>query len=219
MSPQPERVAYGDHPSQFCELHGAGGRRVAVIHGGFWRQRYDLHLEDPVCTDLAGRGWTAWNLEYRRLGGGGGWPATFDDVRSALAMAQPEVVIGHSAGGHLAMWAAAEGLTGRAASQAGVVDLAEASRLGLSGHAGHELLGGPPEEHPDRYAAADPARRLPIEADVLLVHGARDGDVPVSISRSFAARGGGRLVEFADGDHYGHLDPASEMWGAVLEWL
>jgi len=125
-----------------------------VIHGGFWRARYGRKLMRPVCRDLAGRGWAAWNIEYRRLGrlSGGGWPCTFEDVASAidhLADLPPRpldlarvVSIGHSAGGHLATWAAA--WPGRAldaeprvrltaaVSQAGVVDLRHAWELRLS---------------------------------------------------------------------------------------
>jgi acetyl esterase/lipase len=213
VSPPPERVAYGEHPSQFCEVFGDGPRRVALLHGGFWRHKYACDLEHGVARDLAGRGWTVWNVEYRRVGSGGGWPETFDDVRAALQRAEPEVVIGHSAGGHLAVLAAAEGLAPRAVSQAGVLDLRAAEPL--SDHAVHGLLGGPPSRHPE----ADPAQRLPIDADLLLVHGTRDEDVPISISRSFAAASGARLLEFPDEDHYGHLDPANPMWKAVLAWL
>jgi acetyl esterase/lipase len=220
VSQQPERVGYGEHASQFCEVFGGEeARRAALIHGGFWRQKYSCELEHRVARDLAGRGWQVWNVEYRRVNGGGGWPGTFDDIRTALELARADVAIGHSAGGHLAVWAAAEGLAPRAVAQAGVVDLARACALGLSDHAVHELLGGAPEEHPDRYAQADPARRLPIDAKLLLVHGARDEEVPVEISRDFAERSGCDYVEIADEDHYGHLDPASKQWQAVLGWL
>jgi acetyl esterase/lipase len=218
VSPPPERIAYGSHASQFCEVFGDGARRAALLHGGFWRHRYGCDLEHPVAEDLAARGWTVWNVEYRRVGGDGGWPATFEDVRAALERAQPEVVIGHSAGGHLAAWALAERLAPRAVAQAGVVDLGEASRLRLSNGAVHELLGGPPAEQPERYAAADPARRLPLPGELLLVHGTRDDTVPVALARAFAQRAGARLVE-VDEDHFTHLDPASQAWKAVLGWL
>jgi acetyl esterase/lipase len=91
---------------------------AVLIHGGFWRARYSLRLEDRLAADLAGRGWGVWNLEYRRLGrlSCGGWPATFEDIAAGIdhlgKLEEPldparVVAIGHSAGGQLALWAAA----------------------------------------------------------------------------------------------------------------
>jgi dipeptidyl aminopeptidase/acylaminoacyl peptidase len=222
------RHSYGDHPSQFCELDGEGDQVAVLIHGGFWRRRYGLELEGGIARDLAGRGWAVWNVEYRRLGDGGGWPATFDDVRAAIGAlplaAERVVAIGHSAGGQLAAWAAAEGLVHEAVSQAGALDLDELSRLGTSDAVVNQLLGGTPDEVPHRYAQASPRRRLPIGVPLLVVHGERDGDVPVSVSREFAeaARAAGdncRLVVIDDEGHYEHLEPGSRCWGAVIEWL
>jgi dipeptidyl aminopeptidase/acylaminoacyl peptidase len=169
-----------------------------------------------------------WNIEYRRLGGGGGWPATFEDVGAAIralpTTASRTVAIGHSAGGHLAVWAAAEGLVDAAVSQAGALDLDELSRLGTSDNVVNQLLEGTPEEVPHRYARASPRRRLPIGVPLLLVHGERDDDVPVCISREFAdaARESGddcELVVIDDESHYEHLEPGSRCWNAVVEWL
>ncbi len=81
---------YGPDPSQVADLHtpeaGSGWPVAVVIHGGFWRARYDRTLMEPLCADLAGRGWAAWNLEYRRIGpgGSGGWPMTFADVGAGI---------------------------------------------------------------------------------------------------------------------------------------
>src|SRR5262245_11803493 len=126
---------YGDHPAQVVERFAPTGEprgTAAAFHGGFWRDAYDRHLMDDLCEDLAGSGWAAWNVEYRRLGGGGGWPATFEDVTAALDLVgAPVVTIGHSAGGHLALWAAGHPNVTRAVAQAGVVDLEAAIRLGL----------------------------------------------------------------------------------------
>ena len=211
-----------------CELHGDGDRVAVLIHGGFWRQRYGRELEGGIARDLVSRGWAVWNIEYRRLGGGGGWPATFEDVRAAIEAMPLDtsrvVAIGHSAGGHLAVWAAAEGLLDAAVSQAGALDLDELSRLGTSDDVVNQLLEGTPEEVPHRYAEASPRRRLPIGVPLLLVHGERDDDVPVHISREFAAaaREAGddcELVVFDDESHYEHLEPGSRCWKAVVEWL
>ena len=241
MSPPAERHAYGPHPSQACELHlpaGDGPYPVAVlVHGGFWRQTYGWDLERAVAEDLTARGWAAWNVEYRRLGGDGGWPATFEDVAAAGdALAQHGdrldlsrvVAIGHSAGGQLAVWAAGRadpvvGLTG-AVSQAGALDLDELFRLGTSNDVVRELLGGSPDEVAERYAAASPARRLPVGVPLLVVHGELDDDVPVEVSRAFAAAASEagdecELVVVADEGHYEHLEPGSRVWAAVVEWL
>jgi len=211
---------------------------AVVIHGGFWKARYGRKLMTAVCEDLAGRGWAAWNLEYRRLGrlNGGGWPTTLEDVAAGIdalttvdGLDRTRVVsIGHSAGGHLAMWAAAREnprvlLTG-AVAQAGVVDLALASDLRLSRGVVHRLLGGTPAERPERYAAASPAARLPLGVPLLVLHGGRDENVPPVMSQRFvqAARAAGDTVEHVhleDEDHFGHIQPGNPLWSAVTRWL
>jgi acetyl esterase/lipase len=236
-----ETHRYGAHPSQVADLHPPAtgeSRPVAiVIHGGFWRDRYDRSLMEALCVDLARSGWAAWNLEYRRLGGGGGWPTTFDDVAAGidhlstlaarLDLARV-VAVGHSAGGHLALWAASRDRPGVAVTgavgQAAVSDLAAVARLGLSSGAVEELLGGSPERVPERYAAACPAQRLPLRVPLLLVHGMRDDTVPVALSRDFqrAAVAAGDTCDLViherDG-HFEHIDPASGAWATVKRWL
>jgi pimeloyl-ACP methyl ester carboxylesterase len=213
------RHRYGDHASQFCELYEVDEPEgVAVlVHGGFWRARYGLELERALADDLVGRGWAVWNVEYRRLGGGGGWPETYDDVRAAIealpVAAERVVAIGHSAGGHLAVRAAADVPLSGVVAQAGALDLYELWRLGTSDHVVRRFLGGSPSEVPGRYEAATPR---PPGVPLLLVHGTLDEDVPVEISRDF---GGGELVEIADEGHMEHLDPQSKCWRAVTEWL
>ena len=205
-------ISYGDHPSQSAEVWDGAGSRVALIHGGYWRQPWGCDMEHAVAADLVGRGFAVWNVEYRRMGGGGGWPATGEDVRAALRLARPDVVIGYSAGGQLALWAAAEGLTRRAVSQAGFNDLREAARRHLANDAVLELLGRPPEEVPE----ADPAQR-DIDADLLLVHGDRDDEVPLALTTEW--RGPGEQVVVAGEDHGAHVDPGSRSWQAVLAWM
>jgi acetyl esterase/lipase len=214
-----------------------------MLHGGFWKAQFGRKLQRPVATDLAGRGWAVWNLEYRRLGrlSGGGWPTTFDDVTSGIdhvaELPAPldlsrVVAIGHSAGGHLAAWAATcDGLDAvprvklaGAVIQAGVVDLERAWELRLSRGIVRRFLGGTPSELPDRYALASPIRRLPAGVPMLAVHGTLDDDVPVDFSRAFAdaARAAGDacdLVVVEGEGHYEHLQPGSQVWDAVLKWL
>ncbi len=230
------QLAYGPHPSQVAELSRPdepGPHPVAVvIHGGFWRQTYDRRLMDDVCADLVSRGWAAWNLEYRRLGGGGGWPATFEDVRDGIdALADVGgltlscvAAIGHSAGGHLALWAAAQSdarvRVTHAVSQAGVADLAEAARLGLSGGVADELVG----LRRELFSQASPVELVPLGIPQLLVHGEDDTVVPVSIARRYAAaaRAAGDavdLVTLPGVRHFEHLVPASTAWRAVVDWL
>lgn len=215
---------YGQDPSQVAEAFEPEGEPVGtavVLHGGFWRDRYDRHLMDDLCVDLARRGWTAWNLEYRRLGSGGGWPATGDDVRTAIEtlVGFGAVAIGHSAGGQLALWAAAEGLVRGVVAQAAVSDLAEAQRLGLSGGVVSELLGAAPA-----HGEASPVERLPLGVPQLLVHGEDDAIVPAAMSRAYCeaareAADDAELVVLPGVGHFEHLDPASEAWAAVTRWL
>ncbi len=238
-----QRHRYASHRWAHCELHlprGTGPFPVAVvIHGGSWRAGYGKGLMRPVCRDLVRRGWAAWNVEYRRMGGGqgGGWPATFEDVAMAVDhLAQVDspldldrlVLLGHSAGGHLALWAAgvsddAPRLRPRAVvAQAPVANL-ERGTLKSPGGLVYALLGGTPAEVPARYEAANPYRQVPLSAPVLLVHGPGDTTVTVEQSRDYAAAAstaGGRveLVEPA-ASHRDHVDPRSAAWAAVTKRL
>ena len=218
------RRNYGDDPSQYGVLYGEGPVAV-LIHGGFWKAEYGLELMAPLAEDLAARGWAAWNIEYRRLGNGGGVPATLEDVGAAIDhLAELDgvdrsrvVAIGHSAGGQLAAWAATReqprvAVTG-VVSQAGVLDLARARELRLSDGVVDRFLDGQPT------ALASPIERLPLGVPALLVHGGRDDTVPVEISKRFARESGATLIVEPDEDHYGHLDPANPLWKAVTAWL
>ena len=229
---------YGRHRSQVAELtlpDAPGPHPVVVlIHGGCWRVRYDRHLMDDLAADLGARGWAAWNVEYRRVGprAGGGWPATFDDVAAAIdhlaALDAPldlrrVAAVGHSAGGHLALWAAGRKdarvpLTA-AVGQAAVSDLDSAAATGVCGGMVEQLLGGSPEGVPDRYREASPARRLPLAIPVLLVHGGRDDTVPAAMSRRFAAEACCDLVELEADGHFEHIEPGTRAWATVVGWL
>jgi dipeptidyl aminopeptidase/acylaminoacyl peptidase len=199
---------------------------VMLVHGGFWQAQYDARLMDPIASDLEAAGWETRNIEYRRLGNGGGWTATFDDVLAHVdeAGAERVVTVGHSAGGHLALWAAAERPLAGAVSQAGVLDLRRAALDRVGRDTVPRLVGGMPAEVPDRYATASPIERVPLGVPQLIVHGARDDTVPVAISRGYvdAARRAGddvEYVELATTGHYEHIDPTSDAWAAVRSWL
>jgi acetyl esterase/lipase len=240
--PPPELVRYGPDPEQVANVHrpareGGPWPAVVVVHGGFWRDRYDRTVMTPLANDLAARGYLAWNVEYRRVGrDGGGWPGTLEDVAAAVdALAErPEVdrdrvvSLGHSAGGHLALWLASrKGVPVRMAgvvSLAGVADLVRGHAAGLGNGAVADLVGGGPEEYPERYAFASPAALLPLGVPQLLVHGARDELVPIDQSRSYgrAARTAGdevELLELPAADHFDVVDPDHPAWAAVVEWL
>ena len=239
---QPDRFDYGDDPSQYAERYLPAGEPrgvVVVIHGGFWRAGYDASLGAPLAAALAAEGWAAWNLEYRRVGdassgGGGGVPGTLDDVAAGIDLLAEQdldlstvLALGHSAGGHLATWAAARGrfarwspavvpLTGVLA-QAGVLDLRAAAAAGLGGGAVETFVGGKPDE------TVDPAQQLPLDVPVRCVHGRGDDIVPLQQSSSYvdaarAAGGDAQLVE-VEGDHFAVIDPQSPAWATQLSML
>ena len=204
-----ETLEYGGLPDQIAERRGSGARVAAIVHGGFWRPAFDRSTTWAIAVDLALRGWTTWNVEYRRTG----LTDTLADVRTALERIGPATAIGHSAGGHLVLWAAAEGLVERALSLAGVTDLARAAREGIGQGAAVEFAG------PDPPAHADPMRRLPLRAPALLVHGTEDDRVPADYSRAFAAASGAELVELPGTGHFELIDPRSGAWARVRERL
>lgn len=240
---QVTRVDYGSHPSQFGELYVPKTARhpgtVVIIHGGFWRSLYDLSLGRPLARDLVDAGHTVWNLEYRRVGDGGGWPATFDDVAAGMdRLADLDVdtsrvvTVGHSAGGHLAVWAAGRATLSEAQhgtrprvqvsaaiAQAGVLDLTTAARTGVGATAVNDLLGGTPEQVPERYAAADPMAHLPLPVPVFCLHSPADEDVPLAQSAAYVqaatAAGGRAELITTPGDHFTLIDPNSGDWAAV----
>jgi acetyl esterase/lipase len=208
---------YGPHPEQVADLHlpdgAAGGARVVVlVHGGFWRERYRRDLMTPLAEDLADRGLGAWNVEFRRLDCGGGWPVTLEDVRASIGHLrglghEPVAAVGHSAGGHLALLCA--DLVPAVVGQAAVTDLEEASRLRLGDGVADRFAGG-------ALAEASPVRRAPLPARTLLVHGTADDTVPASLSEGFP----GAEVSLREGEgHYEHLDPHSGAWQEVAAWL
>ena len=237
--PAPEVVRYGGDADQVANVHRPEGDGpwpvVAVLHGGFWRDRYDRTLMTPLANDLAARGYLAWNVEYRRVGRGGGWPGTLEDVGAALdALREVDgadtarvVTAGHSAGGHLALWLGGRDGVVRpraAVSLAGVCDLVHGAELALGAGAVEAFAGGAPDDVPERYADASPAARLPLGIPQLLVHGGLDDVVPPVVSRAYAqaARAAGdevELVEQADADHLDVIDPGHALWTAVVERL
>jgi acetyl esterase/lipase len=241
--------SYGSLSSQVAELflpRGTGPFAVAiVVHGGYWKSQYDRSLMDGLCVDLAAHGLAAWNLEYRRVGGGGGWPETFLDVAAGVDhLAEVEadidlslvVAVGHSAGGQLAFWAAArpglpEGAPGHAprvavigaVSQAGVLDLALGAGLMPSSTPIRALLGDPSQNY-ERYVLASPRERLPLGVPQLVLHGERDDTVSMRIATSYAAAANQagdpcELRVLSNTGHFEHIDARAPAWHAARDWL
>ncbi|MGU3435813.1 alpha/beta hydrolase family protein [Actinomycetes bacterium M1A6_2h] len=246
----PLRVRYGADPSQFGDLYlpftGSSLPVVVMIHGGGWLQKYDLGYTGVLAQSLVRSGIAVWNIEYRRVGGTGGWPMTLADVDDA-AEALPTLVqaraggrldldrvhvAGHSAGGHLAAWLAGRhtlhaGAPGAnpsvriqsATTMAGVFDLVLAVTNGKDQFL-RGLLGGGPNDVPDRYRIASPIDHLPIGLPLTAFHGDADRTVSPQQSLNYVAAAT-RLGDPADlrmikGVGHGELaDPRSPAWETV----
>jgi pimeloyl-ACP methyl ester carboxylesterase len=220
-------------PGWTAERFGpADGPVLAVfVHGGFWRARYAADTIAPLARACAEREPypSVWNTEYPRVGmTGGGWPGTAQAVSDALGAAvreaegRPVIVIGHSAGGHLALWAALHHPVAAAVSLAGVCDLEEGVTTGIGNGAVLEFLGAAPDS--DLYAAASPIARLPLGSPALLIHGDADDVVPVIQSRRFhkAALAAGddcELHELPGGGHFEVIDPDGRGWPVLHDRL
>jgi acetyl esterase/lipase len=222
---------------------------VILLHGGFWRARYDRAHTGPMATALAAAGYALCVPEFRRTGQpGGGWPGIFEDVAAAVdrspalvrEAAGPDVVAdgpallaGHSAGGHLALWAAGRHrlgpdsawrsavMAGGVVALAGVSGLADCYDQGLGDGAAAALMGGGPSQFPQRYRDADPAVLLPLGCPVRLIHGSLDDVVPAAMSRNYAAIGRAAgddttVTEVPGASHLDLIDPLSPAWPQVM---
>ncbi|MFF1837805.1 alpha/beta hydrolase [Streptomyces sp. NPDC058231] len=257
-------AAYGDHPDQVIDFYAprdgrTGAPVVVVLHGGAWRAPYDRLHVTPLADFLARRGFAVANVEYRRGSEipqqhgssgpvAGRWPETFDDVAAAMdalpallarelptADARRIVVTGHSAGGHLALWAAArhvlpEGSPWRlpaapplrgVVALAPVADFATAVELDVCSGAVAQLLGGE-QDFADRCRYADPAVLLPTGIATAVVQGRSDLTVPHAVAEAFveaAAKAGETvgLTLLQDVGHFPLIDPAADACAVVAE--
>lgn len=234
-------IAYGDGPDQVGDLWRPGPATAPVpvpvavlVHGGFWYHAWERDLMDGLAGDLAELGVAGWNLEYRRVGAGGGWPATGDDMAAGLDHLVPlaarhgldvdrVVVIGHSAGAQLALRVAARReapvrprlVVGLAA----ICDLARARRRLVGGRSVDHLVSTAPDPK-SALRDASPLEHLPLGVPQLLVHAVDDHQVPLDQSRRYvaAARAAGdaaELLELSSGGHFALIDPASPAWAEV----
>lgn len=232
-------LRYAAHGDGLLDVHvpsGAARGLLFLVHGGYWRARWDRRHTRPLAEALREDGWLVVTPEYRRTGAdgdlAGGWPTTYDDVRTALAAvpallsgaglevpAGPRVALGHSAGGHLALLLAAE-VTGleRVVALAPVGDLHDAFERDLDDGAAAALMGGTPADLAAAYADADPALRLAsgTPADVVVLHGTADPLVPVGNS-DWARENPHVELRLLDGvDHFEVIDPRAPIWPHVL---
>jgi acetyl esterase/lipase len=242
-------LAYGPEPDQVAEItvppDAEGPLPLALLlHGGVWREPHDRVHVRPLAAALAATGVIVANVDYRRVDGAGGWPSTFDDAAMATdslpdlideaGLAQVDrsaiVLVGHSAGGHLALWSTLRHLTapdapGHRATPlpvagvvplAGVVALTSFHRTSPDADTVTRLMGGDPVAVPDRYLAADPTLLGAPECRVVLVHGSEDEAVPIQTARDYAtAHDGVALVELVGTGHFDVIDPGSTAWPAV----
>ncbi|AMM22113.1 hypothetical protein AX769_20640 [Frondihabitans sp. PAMC 28766] len=236
------RYDYGDDAMQygvFRPADGAARGTVILIHGGFWRGTPD-YFDGPteLAEALVAEGYNIWQIEYRQLPNGGGWPGTLDDTAAAIdhlavVVASlgidpgPTVTVGHSAGGHLAVWALSRPdpvvtLTG-AVSLAGAVNLLLGEHEDMGDSAVQNFLGGSSDDHPDRYAAADPMLRIEPTLPVRIVHGRADDVVPMNQSETYVAAaleaGQDATLTVVDGDHGVVIDPSHPAFQALLAAL
>jgi len=247
------RIAYGTDSLQHGILRVPEGKGpfpvVVVVHGGCWLSDYNREYMSHLSAALTEAGYATWNLEFRRIGDiGGGWPGTFLDVAKGtdfikqLAKDYPidkkkVVVIGHSAGGHLALWLAArENLSRKSflyekrpleltgvVSLAGITDLEKyAMEEGSCNAAVPKLMGGMPADVPDRYAQASPARLLPVRVPQILIQGELDPIVPVEQATRYVARSekkskAATLMMLPNAGHFDLVVPQSPAFEKVLQ--
>jgi acetyl esterase/lipase len=261
-APRPSlALAYGGGSEQVADVwlpaalaDGDRAPLLIAVHGGFWREEHDRTHLGHLAAAMAGRGWAVAVPEYRRTGASGGWPATFDDVAAAvdrlpalvgaavaergLRLLPRAVLLGHSAGGHLVLWAAsrhrlpagsrwyraAPGDVAAVVALAPVARLAEAARAGLDEGAAELLVGGTPEQVPQRYAEADPSGLLPSGVPTVVLHGENDAQASVRMSVSLAAdaRAAGdamQLTVLPGVEHFGLIDPLAPAFAHTVAAL
>jgi acetyl esterase/lipase len=229
--PADARLAYGAEPKQFADMRLPAGNGpwplAVVIHGGYWKATYNLSHTGHMCVAFAEAGIATWNLEYRCVGDpGGGWPATGEDIALALRFldelearfpVRRALLVGHSAGGQLALWAAKHAQL-PVLALAAVSDVRESAQRTGPNESTARFIGGMPDEVPERYADASPLERLPLGVRQILIHGTLDDGVPYEMSERYVAAAGdeAELITLDGAGHFGVIDPLSDEWRTVL---
>lgn len=210
-----ETIAYGPDRENVGDLRRGGSGLVVLVHGGFWRHEWTRDTMESLAVDLAGRGHNTWNIEYRRIGAGGGWPGSGHDVLTALEFiprlrldVAAATVVGHSAGGYLGIWAGgrARSGVGKVVALAPLIDLEMHSRSGLFGAGEARFL----------LSRGAPSTLVPDAVPVACFHGVEDDLVPQEQSSQFSAAHAAKY-QSVPGGHFELLDPDREPWARVLE--
>lgn len=251
-----QRIQYptedGDPEQNWADLYLPAGEQrvdsiplVVLIHGGAWQSQLGAQIFEPLARDLAGRGMAVYNVEYRRVGSGGGWPTTFRDVANALdhvvavdrrfpqLTTDDELVVGHSAGAQLAVWGGTrhkleDDEVGsrpafrptRVVSLAGPLDMVYAATHGDDRIV--KVLGGTPKQVPDRYTSVDPIQNIDPDTPVIAIHGTADRMVSPENSRRYVAavqkKGGeAKAVLIPNGDHGSVVTSTAPEYPKVLD--
>lgn len=249
-------VPYGEEDLQIGELRTPLTTKdtfplVIFIHGGCWLSDYNLDHVSTVCADLVKEGYAVWTPEYRRVGNeGGGYPNTFKDIQAGVDFArtladiypldlEKVVIMGHSAGGHLALWLATQQNLAKNSrlynanplpikgviSLAGITDLKAYDAIGNDcSTAVAKLMGGTAEKMDSRYYKGSPIHLLPADVPLRLIHGAKDAIVPIGQSETFAKKAAAKGVDvkvltIEEGGHFDMVSPYSEAWSVIKKEL
>jgi acetyl esterase/lipase len=246
-------IPYGPDSLQYGELRLPEGKGpfpvVVLVHGGCWLAEYDLQYMSHLAEVLRNEGYATWNIEFRRVGDvGGGWPGTFLDVAKGtdyvreLAKRYPVnpkevVVMGHSAGGHLALWLASRRQQDKhsplympkplklkgVVSLAGITDLAAyGAAEGSCNEAVPQLMGGSAAEVSERYAVASPIQLLPLKTPTRIVQGKLDPIVPVKQAEDFTAKAKStgddtQLILLDNAGHFDLVSPTSPVFPQIIQ--
>lgn len=212
-----ETVRYGPHPENVGDLRvpASASGLVMLAHGGFLLRQWERDTIESIAVDLTSRGLATWNIEYRRLGVGGGWPGSAHDVKMAMEFAHqlPEVghlplaVVGHSAGGFLALWSGVRPTKSQPVAVIGLASITELRSVIEAGAVGSEVA-------IELLDSGAPGNLDEMPPHTTLIHGGQDDVVPPSHSTRLSA---GASVEIFDGlGHFDLLDPAKEHWPSVV---
>ena len=227
------KYSYGDSSLQYGLYYPAqtsDSDLVVFIHGGCWLNAFDIEHSKPLASALAQSGFSVWNIEYRRTGDeGGGWPGSFEDIKSSInfiaALKKQRkvsfnrlILMGHSAGGHLALLAASSDLNivvEQVVGLAAITDVhAYAAGENSCQSATPRFMGGTVAEQTEAYQAATIVGKK-LNAKALLLHGSADSIVPLSQAKAIDTK----LIELEGAGHFDWIHPGSDAFKVIIKYL